>query len=276
MIQLTETGTVLDRIVTQTRLDLDARMAAVPRTQVQERIATAPAPVDLVATLDQATVTVIAEFKRASPSRGRFPVEVDPVQVASDYVNGGASAISCLTDEPFFQGSLADLESVAATVCGIDPTVGVLRKDFMIDRYQVDEARATGASCVLLIAACLGDDLMRDLNDYATSLGLSVLVEVHDAQELERALAIGARLVGINNRNLKTFAVDLDTTLRLAPLVPEGVVLVGESGIFTKEHVRTMASAGVDAILVGESLIVQKDRAAAVRALTGVEKSIRG
>ena len=117
---------------------------------------------------------------------------------------------------------------------------------------------------------------MRDLNDYASSLGLSVLVEVHDAQELERALAIGARLVGINNRNLKTFAVDLDTTLRLAPLVPEEVVLVGESGIFTRDHVQTMANAGVDAVLVGESLIVQADRAAAVRALTGVEKLPRG
>jgi indole-3-glycerol phosphate synthase len=177
---------------------------------------------------------------------------------------------------PFFQGSLEDLGAVTAETERVHQMVGVLRKDFMIDRYQVDEARAFGASCVLLIVACLTDELIKDLHDYALSLGMSVLVEVHDRRELERALAIGSRLVGVNNRDLKTFEVNLAVTTDLAPHVPVDVTLVGESGIFDIDHVRVMADAGVDAILVGESLIVQEDRAAAVRALTGVEKSARG
>ncbi len=219
---------------------------------------------------------MISEIKRASPSRGRFPIEIDPAVVAAEYARGGATAISCLTDTPFFQGSLEDLGAVTSVTEGLPHPVGVLRKDFMIDPYQVDEARAFGASCILLIVSCLSDDLMKDLHDYAASLEMSVLVEVHDKLDLERALAIGSNFVGVNNRNLKTFDVDLDVTVRLAPLVPADVVLVGESGIFSADHVQTMADAGVDAILVGESLILQEDRAGAVRVLTGVRKSGRG
>ncbi|MEJ7901643.1 MAG: indole-3-glycerol phosphate synthase TrpC, partial [Thermomicrobiales bacterium] len=226
--------------------------------------------------LRQETVTVIAEVKRASPSKGRFPGVVDPPAVAADYAAGEASAISCLTDGPFFEGSLTDLESVVAVTELLDRPVGVLRKDFMIDRYQVDEARAYGASCILLIVACLDDDLLRDLYEHATSLGLSTLVEVHDERELERAVVAGATLIGINNRDLKTLKVDLDVTSRLVSGVPSGVVVVGESGISTVDHVCTMAEAGVDAILVGESLIVQLDRAQALRALTGIRKHERG
>ncbi len=271
-----ETGTVLDRIVAQTRVDLDARKQSISRDQLQRRFERAPEPAPFSAMLRQETVTVIAEVKRASPSKGRFPVDVDPPLVAAAYAAGGASAISCLTDGPFFQGSLDDLASVVAVAERLDRPIGVLRKDFMIDRYQVDEARAYGASCILLIVACLEDDLLRELHEYARSLNLDALVEVHNEQELDRALSVGATLVGVNNRDLKTLTVDLDLTNRLAPKVPSDVIQVGESGIFTLDHVRTMAETGVDAILVGESLIVQEDRAAAVRALTGVTKHRRG
>ncbi len=203
-------------------------------------------------------------------------MEIEPSDVAREYIAGGAAIISCLTDGPFFQGSLDDLDAVVAATGSERDRVGVLRKDFMIDEYQIDEARAHGASCVLLIAACLSDDLMRQLHDYAASLGLASLVEVHDETELERALAIGPRVVGINNRNLKSFSVSLDVTRGLASKVPGDVVVVGESGIFTREHAAEMGEAGVDAILVGESLIVQDDRAAAVEALRGVGKNLRG
>lgn len=276
MNSVVETGTVLDRIVAQTRIDLEARKAITSKEQLQCRFDGAPDPAPFARALRRDTVTVIAEVKRASPSKGRFPVDVDPPQVAAEYAAGGAAGISCLTDGPFFQGSLDDLASVVGATARFDPPVGVLRKDFMIDRYQVDEARAYGSSCILLIVACLKDDLLRDLHTYARSLNLDILVEVHNEQELDRALSAGATLVGINNRNLKTLAVDLAVTNRLAQFVPVEAILVGESGIFTRDHVHTMAEAGVDAILVGESLIVQEDRAGAVRALTGVARLSHG
>lgn len=276
MSAIAETGTVLDRIVAQTRIDLEARKASMPVAELHRRFGQHPEPLQFTKLLRQETVTVIAEVKRASPSNGRFPAEVDPATVASRYAEGGATAVSCLTDGPFFEGSLDDLAAVVEFTSRLDRPIGVLRKDFMIDRYQIDEARAYGASCILLIVACLDDDLLRDLYEYATSLGLSTLVEVHDGPELERALGAGAMLIGINNRDLKTLTVDLEVTNRLVPGIPLGVLVVGESGISTVDHVRTMAEAGVDAILVGESLIMQDDRAQAVRALTGIRKHERG
>ncbi|MBA2469922.1 MAG: indole-3-glycerol phosphate synthase TrpC [Chloroflexia bacterium] len=273
---MTETGTVLDRIVAQTRLDLAVRKQLVSRKALQERFIDHPAPIPFSNLPRRETVTVIAEVKRASPSKGRFPVEVIPADVARDYANGGAAAISCLTDGPFFEGSLDDLKSVVRVASQLERPVGVLRKDFIFDPYQIDEARAFGASCILLIVACLVDSVLRDLHAYATSLGLSTLVEVHNEHELERALTLGATLIGINNRDLKTLRIDLDVTNRLAPVVSSEVVLVGESGIHTVEHVQAMADVGIDAILVGESLIIQEDRAEAVRALTGVKKRRRG
>ncbi len=275
MSSVTETGTVLDRIVAQTRLDLAVRKQLVSRKALQERFIDHPAPIPFSNLPRRETVTVIAEVKRASPSKGRFPVEVIPADVARDYANGGAAAISCLTDGPFFEGSLDDLKSVVRVASQLERPVGVLRKDFIFDPYQIDEARAFGASCILLIVACLVDSVLRDLHAYATSLGLSTLVEVHNEHELERALTLGASLIGINNRDLKTLRIDLDVTNRLAPVVSSEVVLVGESGIHTVEHVQAMADVGIDAILVGESLIVQRDRAGAVRALTGVKKRRR-
>ena len=272
---VTETGTVLDRIVAQTAIDLERRKHLIPPVQLERALASAAPVVDVLAALNQPTVTVISEVKRASPSKGRFPVNVIPGEVAAEYVAGGASMISCLTDEPFFQGSLDDLDDVVAVAGAAQPPIGVLRKDFIIDRYQIDEARLHGASCILLIVACLTDDHLRELHDHARSRGMAVLVEIHDEIELERALQLSPVFVGINNRNLKTMSVDLATTERLAPRLPGNVLVAGESGIFSREDVRRMAEAGVDAILVGESLILQTDRAAAVRKLQGIRKSPR-
>lgn len=270
-----ESGTVVDRIVTQTRIDLEVRKQQVPREALLERGERQPGPVDFERSLRHEHVAVIAEFKRASPSRGRFPVEIDPAAVTADYIEGGAAAISCLTDGPFFHGSLDDLESVVARITEMDADRGVLRKDFMVDSYQIDEARAYGASCILLIAAVLDDVLLRELSEYASHLGLATLVEVHDESELDRALATGASLIGINNRNLKTLEVDLGVTERLAARVPPGITLVGESGISSIEDIERMARAGVDAVLVGESLIMHPHRVEALKSLSSVERQTR-
>ncbi|HEV2066147.1 MAG TPA: indole-3-glycerol phosphate synthase TrpC [Thermomicrobiales bacterium] len=268
-------GTVLDRIIKRTAEDLRERKRQTPRSELLERIARQPAPVDFERNLRRDRLAVIAEIKRASPSKGRFPVEIDPATVAQDYIGGGAAAISCLTDGPFFEGSLADLEAVVKRARATDPAVGVLRKDFTVDTYQIDEARAWGASCILLIVAALEDGLLRELFGYARHLGIDSLVEVHDEMELDRAVALGATLVGINNRNLKTLDVDLAATETLASLAPSDMTLVSESGISSVKDVERMADAGVDAILVGESLIVSSNRAEAVRALAGVPRRYR-
>jgi len=263
------TGTYLDRILTQTVSDLAARKARRPRAELEGRAAEQPPPVSLRDSLAGPRVAVIAEIKRASPSRGVFPVAVAPAEVAHAYLAGGAAALSVLTDEPFFRGSLADLETVAAIAHDRERPAPVLRKDFVVDDYQLLEARAHGADAVLLIAAALDDARLRALLANATARGLDVLVEVHDEREMARAAAAGASLIGINNRDLRSFHVDLAVTERLAPLAPAGAVLVGESGIFTPEHVARLRRAGVQAVLVGESLIVAPDRVAAVRALRG-------
>ncbi|MCA9858290.1 MAG: indole-3-glycerol phosphate synthase TrpC, partial [Thermomicrobiales bacterium] len=209
-------------------------------------------------------LSLIAEIKRASPSKGRFPVEFEVDEVASSYRSSGANAISVLTDEPFFQGSLADLEATCRVAHEGAGSIPVLRKDFIIDEYQLLEARAHGADATLLIVGALTGDRLGELMRAADSIGIEVLVEVHDESEMDRALAAGANLIGINNRDLRTFVVDLGVSERLAAMVPEDVVLVGESGIFTAGDANRMRSAGMDAVLVGESLIVAQDRAAAV------------
>lgn len=210
---------------------------------------------------------MIAEVKRASPSRGVFPVEVDPPMVARAYIDGGAAAISVLTDSPFFRGSLADLEAVAEVCHTGSGRTPVLRKDFVIDRYQIVEARAHGADAILLIVAALDDPSLRELGYEAERWGMEALVEVHDETEMARALALPARTIGINNRDLRSFKVDLALTERLAPMAAGSATLVGESGIFGRRDVERMGDAGVSAVLVGEGLILQPDRAAAVRAL---------
>lgn len=217
-----------------------------------------------------AEVRLLAEIKRRSPSAGPIRPGSSPDQVATDYLRGGAAALSVLTDREYFDGSLEALQAARAAV-----DLPLLRKDFTIDPVQVYEARAAGADAVLLIVRILEDEQLRELLGLAADLGLDSLVEVHDAEEIDRALAAGATLLGVNNRDLRTFRTELDLTLRLAPRVPAQVTLVAESGIRTPDDVCVLGAAGVDAILVGESLMRQPDLAAAARALTGLPKKPR-
>jgi indole-3-glycerol phosphate synthase len=208
---------------------------------------------------------VVAEIKRRSPSKGLIRADFDPVGIAKAYADAGAAAISVLTDARYFGGDLGHLEAVRASV-----GVPILRKDFLVDSYQVDEARARGADAVLLIVRALQPAELRDLRERAVGLGLDVLVEVHDEGEVETALAVGADLVGVNNRDLATFATDLAVTERLAPRLAEaGVVVVGESGIFTHADVRRLEAAGAHAVLVGESLMREPDVGRALARLRG-------
>jgi indole-3-glycerol phosphate synthase len=266
----TTSATFLDRIVAQKRREVAERRASRPYPDV-ERDARAQAPaLDFAAALAAPGMRLIAEVKGASPSKGVLIEPFEPAAIAADYLAAGADAISVLTDEPFFRGSLDHLRAVKALSLEATPPrspVPVLRKDFLLDPYQVAEARAAGADAVLLIVAMLDDAALRALGTAAGDYGMAALVEVHDERELERALETGARIVGINNRNLHTFEVDLATTERLAPRVPEGVLVVGESGIHGADDVRRLEAAGVSAILVGESLVKAADRRAAIAAL---------
>jgi indole-3-glycerol phosphate synthase len=262
-----ETGTILDRILAQTALDVAARKQAASLAELERLGAARPAPVSLAGALSGRDIAVIAEFKRASPSKGRFPFTATPAEVAADYFAGGAAAMSVLTDEPFFSGSLADMSEAAAVAHALSRPSPVLRKDFVLDEFQIAEALAHGADAILLIVAALEQASLTRLQGVAMSHGLQALVEVHDEEEMGRAIEAGATIIGINNRNLHTFEVDLAVTERLAPLAPAGIVIVGESGVFTRADVERLAAAGVHAVLVGESLVIAPDRAAAVRAL---------
>lgn len=257
---------ILEKICRRTREDLALRREVRPLSAVR-RAALAAAPArDFGAALRAgACVNVIAEVKRASPSAGLIREDFDPVAIARAYEEGGAAAVSVLTDEPFFRGSLKYLEAVRAEI-----DLPILRKDFILDAYQVYEARAAGADAVLLIVAALPDPELGDLRDEIESLGMAALVEVHDSGELGRALASGATLIGVNNRNLHTFEVDLATTEALAACVPGGCALVGESGITGREDVERLAACGVDAVLVGETLMRADDTAAALREIATV------
>ena len=215
---------------------------AVPRRGFRAALAAHPAP------------AVIAELKRQSPSRGRIRDDYDPAAIARGYAAAGATALSVLTDEPFFGGALEHLEAARAA-CPLP----CLRKDFLVDPYQVEEARGAGADCVLLIVAAVSDATARELMAAAEEAGLDVLVEVHDEAELERAAALGATLVGVNNRDLGTFTVSLATTERLAPRIPPDALLVAESGIRSADDLRRMVRAGAQAVLVGEAFMDAAD-----------------
>ena len=255
------TGTILDKIIAHTREVVRAAEASRPRNTLEA----AHTPRDFIAALQREHVALIAEVKHASPSRGILIAPFDPVAIARMYAENGAAAISVLTDEEFFKGHLDDLSQIRAAV-----DLPLLRKDFTINPYQVYEARAGGADAVLLIVAALDDALLADLHALASELGLAALVEVHDESELERALKINPRLIGINNRDLRDFSVDLGTTARLSERVPTGAVLVGESGIKSADDVRALGR--VHAILVGETVVTAPDRVAKLRELSTVER----
>jgi indole-3-glycerol phosphate synthase len=264
-----QTGTFLDRIVARTLSDLPARKSATPIAELERRAAVLPTPLSFDAALRSASPGIIAEIKRASPSKGPIAEGIDAATVARDYLDGGASAISVLTDEPFFGGCLADLEVVSAIADAHMTHRPVLRKDFLVDRYQVVEARVAGADAVLLIVSLLAGALLRDMLNDVHALEMQALVEVHDEAELDRAVESGARVIGINNRDLKTFTVDLATTERLAPLAPAGCTIVAESGIHSRQDVRRLTAGGAHALLIGESLMLATDRRAAMERLRG-------
>ncbi len=254
-----KTGTILDQILAVKLTEIGDNLAEVAR-----RAREADPPRDFVAALHKETVALIAEVKHASPSKGVLIEHFDPVALGTTYAANGAAAISVLTDAQFFQGSLDYLTQVRAAV-----SVPVLRKDFIIDPYQVYEARAANADAVLLITAALADAQLADLHALVAELGMAALVEVHNEAELERALKINPRLIGVNNRDLKTFREDLGTTGRIAALIPDGVTLVAESAIRSVEDVRKMGELGARAVLVGEGLVKAGDIGAQVRAFSG-------
>ena len=257
---------VLDEIVADVRADLEPRMAAVPEAELERRAADAPAALDAETALRRATrLAVIAEVKRSSPSRGSLAEIADPAGLAAAYALGGATAISVLTEPRRFSGSLDDLAAVRRRV-----DVPVLRKDFLVTRYQMTEARAWGADLVLLIVASLDQRNLVALRDHAEALGMTALVEVHDEEETRRAVDSGATVLGVNARDLRTLTVDRAVFARLRPLIPDDVVTIAESGVRTVEDVREYATAGAHGVLVGEALVTGGDPAGAVAAFSSV------
>lgn len=258
----------LARICAEKRLHVARRKAELPLPRLLANLPEEPPRGFARVLADRAAaggLALIAEIKKASPSRGLIRADFDPPALARSYAEGGATCLSVLTDEPFFQGKDGDLVAARAAV-----PLPVLRKDFLLDPWQVAESRALGADCVLLIMACLGDDQARELAVAAAEFGMDVLVEVHDEAELERASALPGTLLGVNNRDLKTLEVDLATFERLAPLAPPDRLLVAESGLYTHADLRRMAAADAKAFLVGESLMREPDVAAATRRLLGL------
>ena len=264
-----QTETILDRIVAHKREELAAVQQAVPFAELKARLADAPPVRPFDEAIRGESIRLIAEVKRASPSRGLLRPDLDPVALARVYAGAGAAAISILTDEKHFGGSLDHLKAVREALPGGPP---LLRKDFLFDIYQLYEARVHGADAVLLIAAILNPGLLAQLIALARSLGMAALVEVHDKLELERALMAEAQIIGINNRDLRTFTVDLATTERLRPLVPPDKTVVAESGVHTRADVQRLAAIGVHAVLIGEALVTAPDPAAKIQELMGHRK----
>jgi len=263
---------ILDAILADKRIEVAAKKTHTPLDQIKAEALKSPAPRDFAAAVTvnasrrpSPLVKLIAEIKKASPSKGLIRENFDPIEIAQIYKKAGASAISVLTDEKYFQGKLSYLKDVHEAV-----NLPLLRKDFIVDPYQIYEARAYAADAILLIVAALTKAELSDFMALADDLGMAALVEVHTSEEFDVALEIGARIIGINNRNLYTFDTTLDTTFELASKAPEGRTLVSESGIFTRADVEMLAEKGIDAILVGESLMRQPDPGVKVKELLGI------
>ena len=253
---------VLDSIIAGVREDLAKRR--LPLSELREKLESAPPVIDAHPGLRGDLISVIAEVKRSSPSKGTLAAIVDPAKLAEQYQQAGASVISVLTEERRFAGSLADLDSVRSAV-----NIPILRKDFMVDEYQFFEARAHGADIVLLIVAALSKSQLQDFYDLATELGMASLVEVHTAQELESAMDIEPRIIGVNSRNLKTLDVDSSAFADLIPRIPSDVIRVAESGIATRSDVEFAQKAGATAVLVGETLVKSGNPISAMQELLG-------
>jgi indole-3-glycerol phosphate synthase len=262
---------ILDRILAVKAAEVEAARRTRPLAELEALARSVPAPRDFIGALrskvEAGASGVIAEIKKASPSKGVLRAAFDPAAIASSYARHGAACLSVLTDAQFFQGSLSHLREARAA-CSLP----ILRKDFVIDAYQLHEARAAGADCVLLIAAALDTASMSALEAQAHALGLAVLVEVHDAAELERALELRTPLIGINNRNLQTFETHLETTLSLLDGIPAGRLVVTESGILSAADVQRMRAAGVGCFLVGEAFMRARDPGAALERLFGSQE----
>ena len=257
--------TILDDILVKTRATIETDRAAVSAQELESLIADLPPCHDFHAALNAGdAVQVIAEVKKASPSAGLIRDDFDPVVIAQSYARAGAACISVLTDEPFFQGSLEYLRNVRQAV-----DVPLLRKDFIVDRYQLLQAREAGADCVLLIAECLAPGELKELHDQSLELGMQTLIELFDPGNLDAVIQTGTKLIGINNRNLHTFETNLRHTLDLRPQIPADRLVVGESGIRSHEDLLMLGRGGVKAVLVGESLMRQDDIVLATRQLLG-------
>lgn len=260
------TGTILDEILAHKAGEVEARQSQRPLAEIERSIAGAPDTRGFVRALQETVqrgdAAVIAEVKKASPSKGVIRADFQPVEIARRYEAAGASCLSVLTDEKYFQGSDAYLESIRASV-----ELPLLRKEFIVDAYQIAESRLIGADCILLIVAALDAGSLKRFYAQAGDIGLDVLIEVHDAEELELALALEPALIGINNRNLKTFETSLSNTFNLLDAIPDGVLVVTESGIHSREDVQAMRDHDVHAFLVGEAFMRADDPGAALRSL---------
>jgi len=255
---------ILDDIVEVKRREVAERKETIPLSSLEKTIEGMPPTRDFRKALTGGGCSIIAEVKRRSPSRGVIRKDFDPIRIAGAYEEHGAAAVSVLTDETFFGGSSEDLTAVKSSI-----SLPILRKEFIIDPWQIRESRAIGADALLLIAAILQENELREFRELAVSLGLASLVEVHDRRELEKALSSGAEIIGINNRDLRTFTTDIATSLALAPLVPADRIVVSESGIRSRAEIETLMQAGIRGFLIGETLVASPEIGTTLRGFLG-------